>query len=135
MIIYHNGEIWELCNTALKKLKFSPGIPDPIRFIPAIVSMLHLPETVTNDATAIILKAKEKGIAAGKSPQHIAGAAVYLTIIKSNLRPTQEDVSRAIASNASSLGASARDLNRFLNLGIAQRDKATWSRVHVKKIK
>ena len=104
----------------IKELKLSPEIPDPIRFIPGIVSMLHLPETVARTSAAIISDAKETGITVGKSPLLMAGAAVYLTILKSNLRPSQLDVSKAVGSSAPGLRESARVLNEALNLGIVQ---------------
>ena len=78
-----------------RELDLKIPVADPINNIPRIASVLELGEKIKRKAAAILRKAKDAGIVAGKDPTGLAAAALYLACITEGGNKTQKEVSVA----------------------------------------
>jgi len=72
-----------------------PVVIDPKSFVPKIVDRLGLGNDVMNIANKIIDAMKMTGITAGRAPNGVAGAAVYVASIITDNTRTQDQVAEA----------------------------------------
>lgn len=74
------------------KLGLNLNPVDPEDLIPRFASRLELQNTTTTKAVEIIQKARKKGIVAGRHPETIAAAAIYLATQQNKDKRTQRQV-------------------------------------------
>jgi len=88
---------WENVKVALRSYKklglLKPIITDPKVFVPKIIDSLGLGSDAMNIANRIIDAMKRIGMTGGKSPNVVAGAAVYIASIVTGDVRTQQQVS------------------------------------------
>ena len=81
-------DIQRVYRKILSKIELNPGIPDPEQKISKIINALNLSsikaQLILRASHQILNKAKKSGILAGKNPNGLAAAAVYLAC-KENL--------------------------------------------------
>jgi len=79
----------------LREVGVSVPIADPLNYVPRITQALNLKGEVQKRAREIILKAKAKGITAGKDPAGLAAAAIYIACLELKEHRTQKEVAQA----------------------------------------
>ncbi len=78
-----------------RELELKMPVVDPVKGVSRIASIAELSEKSKRKAIAILNKAKEIGIVAGKDPMGIAAAALYLACISTGEIKSQKDISIA----------------------------------------
>ena len=78
-----------------RELELKMPVVDPVKGVSRIASIAELSEKSKRKAVAILNKAKEIGIVAGKDPMGIAAAALYLACISTGEVKSQKDISIA----------------------------------------
>ncbi|HLI45711.1 MAG TPA: transcription initiation factor IIB [Geobacterales bacterium] len=79
----------------IKDANIRVDIADPVDFIERLIHMLNIKPTVYPMAKDIIMKAKDRGLTAGKDPAGLAAAAVYIAATLQGEKITQKDVAKA----------------------------------------
>jgi len=83
-----------------RELDIRMPVPDPRIYLPKIVEMLNAPGKIQTVAEKFLGAAKKYRISAGKSPQGIAAAALYLACVSTGERKTQDEVAEAAGVTA-----------------------------------
>lgn len=85
-------EIARCYRLLVRDLELKIPVISPENFVSQITSELGLPDSVAAEAVRIVRLAREAGITAGKDPNGVAAAAVYIAAIKQGFKKTQKDV-------------------------------------------
>jgi len=110
-------EIARCYRLLVRDLNLRIPVISPESFVSQITSELGLPDSVAAEAVRIVRLAREAGITAGKDPNGVAAAAVYIAAIKQGFRKTQKDV----ASKAGVTEVTVR--NRYKEIVQYMKDK------------
>lgn len=99
-----------LCN----KLELKPGLPDPQQKIPKIISKLEISgirgEKVTRTTRKILQDAKDAERTAGRDPNGLAAAAVYIACSEHNVDKTLGAIADAAVVSRETIRNRAKDL-------------------------
>jgi len=99
-----------LCN----KLELKPGLPDPQQKTPKIISKLEISgirgEKVTRTSRKILQDAKDAERTAGKDPNGLAAAAVYIACSEHNVDKTLGAIADAAVVSRETIRNRAKDL-------------------------
>jgi len=77
-----------------QNLGLTVSIPDPIRCIIKIANNLDIPENTKREAIHIFDILKEKKLIAGKKPDSVAAAVIYMAGIKTGVNLSQQKISK-----------------------------------------
>jgi len=77
-----------------QNLELAVSIPDPIRCIIKIANNLDIPENTKREAIHIFDTLKEKKLIAGKKPDSVASAVIYMAGIKTGINLSQQKISK-----------------------------------------
>jgi len=77
-----------------QNLMLTVSIPDPIRCIIKIANNLDIPENTKQEAIHIFDTLKEKKLIAGKKPDSVASAVIYMAGIKTGVNLSQQKISK-----------------------------------------
>ncbi len=77
-----------------QNLRLTVCIPDPIRCIIKIANNLDIPENTKREAIHIFDILKEKKLIAGKKPDSVAAAVIYMAGIKTGVNLSQQKISK-----------------------------------------
>jgi transcription initiation factor TFIIB len=78
------------------KMNLKIPVPDPLNYVPKIVSKLNLPRSIQEEVVSILQRAKKyPHLTVGKSPRGLAAAAIYISSILTDNRVTQRKVAKA----------------------------------------
>ena len=78
-----------------RELELKIPVPDPLKGVSRIASVVDLSEKTKRKAIEILNKAKKVGMIAGKDPMGIAAAALYIACISNGEIKSQKDISIA----------------------------------------
>ena len=99
-------------------LELKPGLPDPQQKLAKIGNSLGLSPTKTEiikrTASKILQKARDAGTTAGKDPNGIAAAAVYLSCVQHNESVTQRTIGVAANVTEVTIRNRIKDLKKFV---------------------
>ncbi len=109
-------EIASCYRALIRSIKIKPNIPNPVIYVEKIIKMLNLGPEVEKDALNIIIKAKERGLIAGKDPAGFAGAAVYIACLQHRQEIVQREI--AIAAQVTEVTIRSRYKELMKKLGI-----------------
>ena len=87
--------IAKVYRTMHQKLNLKPPNASPLPFVAKICSQMGLPSTVEQAAVILLQQYSEKKLSAGKSPQGLAAAAIYIAGRRLGVTATQEDLAEA----------------------------------------
>ena len=93
-----SGDKKEIARTyrlVYNELKLSMPRPNARNRIPKIASRVNIPQNIQQRATALLKEAEEEKITAGKDPNGLAAAALYIACIQGNKKYTQKDIAFA----------------------------------------
>jgi len=77
-----------------QNLNLTVSIPDPIRCIIKIANNLDIPGNTKQEAIHIFDILKEKKLIAGKKPDSVAAAVIYMAGIKTGINLSQQNISK-----------------------------------------
>ncbi len=77
-----------------QNLRLTVSVPDPIRCIIKIANNLDIPENTKREAIHIFDTLKEKKLIAGKKPDSVAAAVIYMAGIKTGVNLSQQKISK-----------------------------------------
>ena len=79
--------------TLFRELGLSTPMSDPIKSIIKFANNLEIPESAKREAVSIFDTLSEKKIVAGKKPDAVSAAVIYMACIRTNLKVSQLKVS------------------------------------------
>ena len=104
-------QLWRAYNNIVRKLKVKPTAPPkPQSFVPKIASRLGLSgevETLALRFTGLLVRT---GLAQGKPPEPLAGAAVYLASILLDKKRNQQEIARVVNTTDATIRNRYRDI-------------------------
>jgi transcription initiation factor TFIIB len=104
-------QFWRAYNTIVNKLRVRAARPPrPQHFVPKIASRLGLSGEVETLAVKFTALLQQTGLAQGKPPEPLAGAAVYLASILLDRKRNQQDVARAVNATDATIRNRYRDI-------------------------
>lgn len=77
-----------------QNLRLTVSVPDPIRCIIKIANNLDIPENTKRESIHIFDTLKEKKLIAGKKPDSVAAAVIYMAGIKTGINLSQQKISK-----------------------------------------
>ncbi|MFW9911754.1 MAG: transcription initiation factor IIB [Candidatus Thorarchaeota archaeon] len=79
-----------------RRMNLKMPVPNPMNYVPKILSELNLPGSMQETVLEILQEAKENpGLVTGKDPRGLAAAAIYIASILTDNRVTQRNIARA----------------------------------------
>lgn len=79
-----------------KRMNLKMPVPDPLNYVPKILSELKLPGSMQETVFEILQEAKENpSLVTGKDPRGLAAGAIYIASILTDNRVTQRNIARA----------------------------------------
>lgn len=104
-------QLWRAYNSILKKLRVrSAAPPKPHNFIPKIASRLGLGGEVETLALRFATLLVRTGLAQGKPPEPLAGAAIYLSSILLDKKRNQQEIARVVNATDATIRNRYRDI-------------------------
>lgn len=80
----------------VQKLKLRLPIPDPVNYVPKLITKLNLPSVMQETVIQVIMDAKNHGgLLTGRDPRGIAAGAIYIASILTDNRVTQREIAAA----------------------------------------
>ena len=99
-------------------LKIKIEAHSPINFIPRFSSKLKLPATIQSRAVNILNVVNKYNLFTGKSPQGVAGGAIYAASLQEGQRCTQHEISAVAGVTEGTIRKNYKALIRYLNYEI-----------------
>jgi transcription initiation factor TFIIB len=79
-----------------RRMNLKMPVPDPMNYVPKILSELKLPGSMQETVLEILQEAKKNpSLVTGKDPRGLAAAAIYIASILTDNRVTQRNIARA----------------------------------------
>jgi len=104
-------QLWRAYNTILRKLKVrSTAPPKPHNFIPKIASKLGLGGEVETLALRFATLLVRTGLAQGKPPEPLAGAAIYISSILLDRKKNQQEIAKVVNATDATIRNRYRDI-------------------------
>ena len=99
-----------------QNLRVSVAIPDPIRCIVKIANNLEMTENSKREAIQIFDILKERELIAGKKPNAVAAAVIYMAGIKTKANLSQQQISRVSGITSVTLRNRCREYRKYVSL-------------------
>ena len=100
----------------IRETNLKISVSDPIAFIERFIEVLRLKRYIFSKAKELIMKAKEKGITAGKDPAGLAAATIYIVAVLEGEKITQKDVARVAGVTEVTVRNRLREMIKKLNI-------------------
>ncbi len=100
----------------VRDLNLKIPVRRPEDFVYTIINALGLPEKVADEAINIIREARKRGLTAGKDPNGMAGAAVYLAALRHGIRKTQKEIANVAGVTEVTIRNRYKEIMKLLNL-------------------
>jgi transcription initiation factor TFIIB len=100
----------------MREANLKISVADPIAFIEKFIEVLRLKRYIFSKAKELIIKAKEKGITAGKDPAGLAAATIYIVATLEGEKITQKDVARVAGVTEVTVRNRLREMIKKLNI-------------------
>ncbi len=104
------------------------SLPDAIRLLDRVTSLLDLPRSVRDEAGFICRKALQKRLSRGRSLDAIVAGAVYAACRIDGVPRTLDEMERVTGLEKTTVGAAYRTLHRELRLAIRACEPAEYVR-------
>lgn len=99
-----------------RKLGLSVPIADPTQSIIKIANNLNISESAKREAVLIYDTLNEKEVIAGKRPQAVAAAIIYMVCIKSNLDLSQNAISKMSGVSGITIRSRVKEFSKYVKL-------------------
>jgi transcription initiation factor TFIIB len=109
-------DIARLFRLLIRETNLKISVADPIAFIEKFIEVLRLKRYVFSKAKELLMKAKEKGLTAGKDPAGIAAATIYIVATLEGENITQKDVARVAGVTEVTVRNRLREMIKKLNI-------------------
>jgi transcription initiation factor TFIIB len=93
-------------------------VADPVHSIPKIASKIAINEKTQQTAIKLLHNAEEKKIIAGKDPQGMAAAAIYIACVIEGEKKTQKEIAEAAGVTEVTVRNRYKGLRSSFNLEI-----------------
>ncbi len=92
----NSKKVYHCYKALIKELNLKPPPPDPISFIPRLISDLHLDIKVESPTIKIIRAFTSRSCSTGQDPRVIAASALYLVckMININIKISQKEIAK-----------------------------------------
>jgi transcription initiation factor TFIIB len=128
------GEISQLAEVKAKNVgravrlalgKLEIRLPPPLakNYVPKYVSDLGLPYEVASRAIKLLDEAEDKGLATGRDPSCLAGAAIYIATRLEEKPKTQVDVAKAVRCSELTIRNRSKEMAKVLGIKLKLKDK------------
>jgi transcription initiation factor TFIIB len=116
-VISHKNktEIGKYLKFIQKKLKLNMETVSAKNYMTRFCSHLKLPAWIETGAEEVASKATEMGIVAGKSPDTVAAAAIYMVCMSSDRKKSMKDVSEVTGVTETTIRNCLKDLEAYRN--------------------
>ena len=99
-----------------QNLVLTVSVPDPIKCIVKIANNLEIPENTKREAINIFDTLKEKKLIAGKKPDAVASAVIYMASIKTGINLSQQKISNVSGITGVTIRNRYKEYIRHVNL-------------------
>jgi transcription initiation factor TFIIB len=103
---------------ALDKLKMRLPPPSAKNYVPKYVSDLGLPYEVASRAIRLLEEVEAKGLATGRDPSCLAGAAIYIATKLEGRPKTQIEVAGVVHCSELTIRNRSKEMGKFLGIDI-----------------
>jgi len=80
----------------VRKLQLKMPVPDPMNYVPKLITKLDLPGEMQTKVFEVLRKAKDhEGLITGRDPRGLAAGAIYIASILTDNRVTQREIASA----------------------------------------
>nr|MDO8135608.1 TFIIB-type zinc ribbon-containing protein [Candidatus Njordarchaeum guaymaensis] len=108
---------------ALSKLEIRLPPPSAKKYVPKYVSDLALPYEVASRAIKLLDEAEVKGLAIGRDPSCLAGAAIYIATKLEERLKTQVEVAKAVHCSELTIRNRSKEMAKVLGIKLKIKDK------------
>nr|MDO8100800.1 TFIIB-type zinc ribbon-containing protein [Candidatus Njordarchaeota archaeon] len=108
---------------ALGKLEMRLPPPSAKSYVPKYVSDLGLPYEVTSRTIKLLDEAEAKGLATGRDPSCLAGAAIYIATKLEERPKTQVEVAKAVRCSELTIRNRSKEMVKALGIRLKIKDK------------
>jgi transcription initiation factor TFIIB len=98
-----------------KELKLKPPVDDPFKYVPKVAAKINVNQPTEQLAIKILEKGDEEKVLAGKSPNSLAAAALYMACQETNQKRVQHDIAKAAGTTEVTLRKRIRDLTKIIH--------------------
>jgi len=98
-----------------QNIRLTLSVPDPIKCIVKIANNLEIPENTKREAIRIFDTLKERRLTAGKKPDAVAAAVIYMASIKTGGNLSQQKISRVSGISGVAIGNRYKDYIKYVN--------------------
>lgn len=102
--------------TLFRELGLSTPLADPIKGIIRFANNLKIPESAKREAVSIFDILSEKDVVAGKKPDAVSAAAIYMACIKTNASISQQAISRVSGISTVTIRNRINEFSRHVKL-------------------
>ena len=102
--------------TLFQELGLSTPMADPIKSIIKFANNLKIPESAKRDAISIFDTLYEKKIVAGKKPDAVSAAAIYMACIRTNVNISQQTISEISGISTVTIRNRINEFSRYVKL-------------------
>jgi transcription initiation factor TFIIB len=102
----------------IRELDLKMPVADPVHSIPKIASKIAINEKTQQTAIKLLHNAEEKKIIAGKDPQGMAAAAIYIACVIEGEKKTQKEIAEAAGVTEVTVRNRYKGLRSSFNLEI-----------------
>jgi len=99
-----------------QKLSFDVSLADPLSSIIKFSNNLGLPEKIKRDAILILDTLREKEAVAGKKPDAVSAAAIYMACVRNHKNMSQKAVSKVSHVTEVTVRARVKEFKKFIPL-------------------
>jgi len=101
----------------VRKLKLRLPIPDPMNYVPKLITELELPGVMQETVLDVLKDAKDHGrLLIGRDPRGIAAGALYIASILTNNKVTQREIASAAGVTEVTVRNRYKELVRELDI-------------------
>ncbi len=111
-----NKSVAKSYRVLFRKLNLTVAIADPTKNIIKIANNLKIPESAKREAMLIFDMLNEKEVIAGKRPDAVAAAIIYIVCIKSNLDFSQNTISKMSGVSGITIRNRVKEFTKYVRL-------------------
>ena len=102
--------------TLFRELRLSVPMADPIKSIIKFANNLKIPESAKREAVSIFGILSENDVVAGKNPDAVSAAAVYMACIRTNVNMSQQVVSKVSRISTVTIRNRVSEFSKYVKL-------------------
>lgn len=102
--------------TLFRELGLSTPMADPIKSIIKFANNLKIPESAKRDAVLIFDILSENKVVAGKKPDAVSAASVYMACIRTNVNMSQQTISRVSGVSTVTIRNRVNEFSKYVKL-------------------